>query len=229
MILVSTYYKSKNEERNKELEKCLYKNYENRYIEKIYLLNDKIYDLPFIDKKKKIIQYVINEDPTYKLKYNDAIQFINEHLNNKICILSNSDIYFNNTLSKINNKIINNNFFALLRYDEDYKGFKHIFSRFNEPRNDAQDCWIFRAPLDLPMNKLDFSLGTLGCDNMFATIVHESKINISNPSLDIIITHVHNSGIRTYDEIDRIYGKYTFLVPCKLGIIPKVVFYDYIL
>ena len=55
MILVTTYYKPKNKEREEEINRCLIKNYQNKYIEKIYLLNDKIYDIPITnDYKKKL-------------------------------------------------------------------------------------------------------------------------------------------------------------------------------
>ena len=132
MILVTTYYKSDNLERQKELDKCLIKNIQNKYIKKIYLLNNYLYDLSFINQeiqKNKIEQIIISNNTNYKLKYNDSIQFINENLYDEICILSNSDIYFDNSLSKINNKIINNSLLALLRYDEDINGNKQIFKR----------------------------------------------------------------------------------------------------
>ena len=124
MILVTTYYKPKNKEREEEINRCLIKNYQNKYIEKIYLLNDKIYDIPITnDYKKKFQQIIVSNDEKYKLTYYDAIKFINDNLDDRICILSNSDIYFDNSLQNINNKTIKNNFMALLRYDED-KDFK---------------------------------------------------------------------------------------------------------
>jgi hypothetical protein len=223
MILITTYYRLKNKERNEEIDKCLFYNYQNDYIEKIYLLNNEIYNIPFIkDKKKKIIQYLISEDKDYKLKFNDAIKFINEKLNDRICILSNSDIYFDKSLSKINNKTIYNNCFSLLRYDEDNKGNKIIFSRYGESRDDSQDSWIFRSPLNIDLNKLNFSFGTLGSDSIFCTLIKESNINLSNPCFDIISTHVHKSDVRTYKIDDRIHGTYTLVKPCHLGEISEI-------
>lgn len=227
MILITTYYKPNNKERVLEINKCLYKNYENKYIQKIYLLNDDIYDLPFEDKKDKIKQ-IIFIDKNCKLKYNDAISFINNELKNNICILSNSDIYFDNTLSKINNFNITNNCFALLRYDEQIDHYtKKIFTRHNIPRNDSQDCWIFRSPLNIDISKVNFAFGTMGCDSIFANIIYESGITISNPCFDIISTHVHNSNFRTYNENDYIHGKYALLTPCNLNTIPDVNIIDY--
>lgn len=227
MILVTTYYKPENSNRSLEIDKCLFKNYNNKYIHKIYLLNDFIYDLPFEDKKNKIKQIIVDFKSAKKLKYSESIRFINNELKDNIIILSNSDIYFDNSLSKINNFNITNNFFALLRYDEDIKGNKHIFKNYDIPRNDSQDCWIFRSPLNVDLNKLDFTFGTLGCDSIFANIVHESGIQVSNPCYDIITTHVHNSNIRTYNFNDIIHGKYALLTPCKLGTYPIINFINY--
>lgn len=225
MILITTYYKSKNEDRQKEIDRCLKNNFENSYIEKIYLLNNELYDLNF--KGNKIIQIIISKEKDYILKYKDAIQFINENLKNKICILSNSDIYFDETLSKINNNNIKDNFFALLRYDEQEDGSKKIFTRYDIPRDDSQDCWIFNSPLNIDLNKLNFSFRTLGCDSIFSTIVHQSNINVSNPSYDIIITHLHKTEFRTYNVDDRIHGKYCLIKPCHLNEKYEVSFMEY--
>jgi hypothetical protein len=227
MFLITTYYISSNEDRNNEIKKCLEKNIENKYIQKIYLLNDKIYDLSFIKNNSKIEQIIISLEKDYILNYKDAINFINNNLKNKICILSNSDIYFDNSLSKINLKNISNNLFALLRYDEDIDGNKKIFTRFNEPRDDSQDSWIFKSPLKIDYSKIDFSFRTLGCDSLFAKYVYDSGIKISNPCYDIISTHVHNTDFRTYNCDNRIHGNYCLLKPCHLNEYPEPKFMDY--
>jgi hypothetical protein len=228
MILITTFYETNNKARNNEIKKCLWKNYENKYIEKIYLLNNRIYDLTYInDFKKKIVQHIISNEENYKLKYNDSIDFINNNLKNKICILSNSDIYFDNSLSKINDEIIKDNFFSLLRYDEDINETKHIFKRNDLPRDDSQDCWIFKSPLNIDLNNINFSFGTLGCDSILCSQIYNSGIKISNPSFDIISTHIHSTEFRTYNVDNRIHGKYGLIKPCKLGEYPEVIFIDY--
>jgi hypothetical protein len=228
MILITTYYTTNNEERNNEINQCLKNNFENIYIEKIYLLNNKMYNIDFIDNSNnKIEQYIISLDEDYILKYSDSINFINKNVKNKICILSNSDIYFDNTLSKISNKVMNNNFFALLRYDETVNGKKEIFTRFNEPRNDSQDCWIFKSPLNIDLNKINFSFRTLGCDSLFAKYIFDTGINISNPCLDIVTIHLHKTEFRTYNCDNRIHGIYCLLNPCKLGEYPEPIFMNY--
>ena len=49
MILITTYYTSRNINRQSEIDICLKKNFENKYIKKIYLLNDEIFDLNHIN------------------------------------------------------------------------------------------------------------------------------------------------------------------------------------
>jgi hypothetical protein len=217
MILITTYYESQNTYRQKEIIYCLIKNFKNKYIKTIYLLNNNIYDLYFInDIFKKIKQIKISDNQKYILKYNDALQFINNNLKNEICILANSDIYFDYSLNKINYKNIYNHCFALLRYDEISIEDKKIYTLHNIPRNDSQDSWIFQSPLNIDLNQCNFSFGTLGCDSIFASIIYDSNIKISNPSYDIISTHVHKSDYRTYDETTRIHGKYCLLKPIFL-------------
>jgi len=231
IMLITTYYISSNENRNKEVQKCLIKNCDNKYIKKIYLLNDKIYNLSFLSKSylNKIEQVIITtkENSNYILHYKDAFEFINKNLKNKTCILSNSDIYFDDTLSKITSKLINNNVYALLRYDEDEYGNKNIFMRHNEPRDDTQDCWIFKSPLKIDLSKINFSFRTLGCDSILAKHIYDTGIQISNPSLDIVTTHVHKTDYRTYNCDDRIHGVYCLLKPCHLNEYPNPTFMDY--
>lgn len=228
MILITTYYITNNEERNIEINKCLKLNFENKHIERIILLNNQMYKFDFLpDYKKKIEQYIISTDENYILKYNDAVNFINKNLKNKICILSNSDIYFDNSLSKINNKNIHNKFFALLRYDETEDGSKKIFTRFDEPRDDSQDSWIFKSPLNIDLNKINFSFRTLGCDSLLAKHIYDTGLLISNPSLDIVATHVHKTEYRTYNCDNRIHGIYCCLKPCHLDEYHEPRFMDY--
>ena len=229
MILITTFYIPINQTREKEINKCLLKNAENPYIQKIYLLNDKIYELPLgPELSKKVEQIIINPDPNYKLRFDDAISFINSYEDclGNICILSNSDIYFEKSLGKIDNQTISNNVYALLRYDENSDSQPSLYSKNGTPRNDSQDCWIFKSPLKVDTKLLNFEFGTLGCDNVFANIIYNSGIYISNPCLEIKSIHVHCSNFRTYDNSTRLWGNYCKLEPCKLREMPPVFFTD---
>lgn len=226
MILITTFYIPNNDVREKEINECLQKNCDNHLIHKIFLLNDKIYQLPI--NNGKIQQIVISNSSNYKLRFDDAINFINnsKDCNGQICILSNSDIYFNETLSLIDYNNMTNNVFGLLRYDQNENGGINFYSKNGEPRTDSQDCWIFKSPLNIDTKMLNFEFGTLGCDNVFANIIYNSGIYISNPCYSIVSIHVHSSNYRTYLNETRLDGPYCNLVPCKLREMPAVFFTD---
>jgi len=228
MILISTYYIPNNNERMKEINLCLQKNVDNEFIKKIILLNNQIYNIDFInDPFKKINQIKISDSEEYKLKYSDAIKYININCNDEICILVNSDIYFNETLSKINRFNISNKMFSLLRYDLKNNNNIEIFKNWGIPRNDSQDSWIFVSPLNVDTNLIDFEFGTLGCDNIFANIIHNTGLIVTNPCLDIISTHVHKSEYRTYSEESRIHGKYMLIDVSNINENSKIHFMEY--
>lgn len=231
MILITTYYIPNNKERSNEIIFCLQKNLDNNLIKKIILLNDKIYDLNFInDKNNKICQVSLKDlynisETNFKLKFNDAIKYINENLKNEVCILANSDIFFNETLNHINRFNLTGKMFALLRYE--YSDMK-LFSEWNEPRRDSQDTWIFISPLKINYNLIDFSFGTPGCDNMFASIIErETILTVTNPCYTIETIHVHSSEFRTYTETNRLHGKYLYLSPSNINNNSKQEFKNY--
>lgn len=205
--LVTTYYICPNINRQKELNECLINNSKNKHIKKIYLLNEKIHELEFLENIDKIKQIVVDDDSKKRLKYKFAIDFINENLKGEKCILANSDIYYDNTLKLLSDYDMNNVFIALSRYD-DNKLFNYELS---------QDTWIFKSPLNINSKKLDFCFGILGCDNTFAYIAYKNKLKIINPSMTIKSHHLHNSKYRTYSTKDRIKGKYLAITPHKLN------------
>jgi hypothetical protein len=205
--LITTYYNSNNEIRQKEINNCLINNFNNQYIKQIYLLNDSIYDLNFInDCDNKIIQIVVDDNNKKRLGFDYAFSFINKNLIGEKCIVSNSDIYFDDTLELLKEYNFNKKCLALTRYDGDKLVFK----------SNSQDSWFFESPIDIDVNKFNFKFGHPGCDNRIAQIVHESGYTIINPCLTIKTHHLHQSGIRNWTAKDRIDGKYLYLNFCKL-------------
>jgi hypothetical protein len=201
--LITSYYTSVNTDRQKEIDESLLNNTKNENIKKIYLLNDKIYDLEFLDDKTKIEQNIVNETSKQRLRFDYAIEFINEKLTGEICILSNSDIYFDDTLKLLNNTNYDNIFIALSRYEHDKLYNKAL----------SQDSWIFMSPLKVNIKNLGFCFGILGCDNRIAYIAHEHKYKVINPSKTIKSHHLHDSKYRTYSIKDRVKGLYLSVSP----------------
>ena len=72
--LFTSYYKDKNEERQKEIDFCLDKNISNGFIDKIYILSETD-DAPFTSDKLKIIPH---KRPTFKDFFNVINEFTKE-------------------------------------------------------------------------------------------------------------------------------------------------------
>lgn len=120
----------------------------------------------------------------------------------KINIVANSDIYFDETIYLAEN-IKPSEVYCLSRYD---KGV--LFDR-----RDSQDVWIFRG---LPTFRPDFEMGKPGCDNRLAALFLENNYVVLNPSKTIKCHHLHESGVRTYTPLDRVCGPYHFIAPHEL-------------
>lgn len=195
IVLITQLYET-NLERYNEMIKALRNNINNKFIEKIYLLNEKKINLDSINSENKIKQIIIKKRLTYK----KAIDFsANTFDSNTIVILCNSDIWFDNTLKKITNYNLNDTVITLSRYnikeDNSYELFNVKYS---------QDSWIFKNPLKLQYN-YNFELGTPGCDNRIAWVLKNSKkngkfYNVLNPALTIKSYHEHKNNFRNYNR-----------------------------
>ena len=207
-ILITSYYKSGNEKRQNEIDECLFHNVNNKYISKIYLLNDQIYE-ELNEKYKennKIVQIVVDDENKKRLTYKCSISFINEHLKGERCIMANSDIYYDETLEHLVNYDLSDKFFALARYQKgvviEDKG--------------SQDTWIFTSPANVPLEDCNFHFGVPGCDHKILYIFEKSGYKISNPSRTIRSHHLHDSNFRTYRPRDRVRMPYAYAYPSFL-------------
>lgn len=207
--LVTCYYEPANGKRLEEIRRCLQKNVDNDMIGCVYLLNDRMYDMGFLeDVGGKVKQLVVDDDNRERLSFKYAFDFCNRELKEGLCIIANSDIYFDETLmfldevDFVNTKTL----IALSRYDNG--------RLFNNPF--SQDCWIFRAPIGFDTEELNFKFGILGCDNVIAEVFRKNGYYVANPSKVIRSHHMHQSNYRTYTNEDRIWGRYYLVAPTGL-------------
>ena len=199
IILVTQYYIPKNKEREKEINTCLIKNLENNIIDEIHLYIENDYDFNFLKDKNKIKFIKTNK----QLSYNTVFNYSNIYDENHIIILSNSDIYFNNTLKNIYDLNFNNIFYALNRYDID-KNNKLVLYDVNY----SQDVWIWKPPINIIINNNNMNdyfdkndgiiLGVGGCDNRILKVVKDSGYIIKNASDKIQSIHNHKNNYRTW-------------------------------
>ena len=198
--LIQQYYQPTKSQRAKEINQSLEKNIECTSIDKIILLNEKIYsDIP---TSSKIEQVNIG----HRLKYYDVLNYIKTSVpKDTFVVFSNSDIYMDSTLTQLYNIDLNMKFLALLRYDVQLEGEPILFG----PRADSQDTWIvWSSSIHFDVTEADFgfNFGVSGCDNALTVAMLKKKFVVSNPAYSIKTYHLHNSNIRTYittDVIDK--------------------------
>ena len=212
MNLLIEYFQSSNKQRDIEYKYCINENIKNSEIKKIWVF---ISDNSVLDIQSDKIQIIkINNRPTY----NFLIDWSNQNLKNEICIISNGDIFFNQTLSFLNDNL-NNTFIALTRWDLVNQDGKWFAQFYNHPWRGnittgqlSQDCWIYQSPIKTD-ERLNFTMGKPGCDNRIVQIYHELGYNVKNPSLQIQSFHVHNTNYRTYNHTDIVMGPYLLVEP----------------
>lgn len=175
-------YKSDNPERQKELDTCL-KN--NRSLN--------INGVPYFN----IIE--ISE----RLTFNEMFK-LTEQYPDRINIITNSDIYFNETILQTR-FLKDNECLALSRWD--VNGTTAVLF----DRKDSQDVWIFNGAVKC--NGGNYYLGIPGCDNKIAFELKQSGYVVNNPSKSIHALHLHNTNYRTYTPNDRLLEPFHFIKP----------------
>jgi len=206
--LMISLYNERVQARCQEYLQCLQINLENPSIARVHILYDtskdrktpllffeQIQQLQATSNKPIIISYT-NRRQTFR----DFFDLANNQYPEQNIIVSNADIYFDETLSLLENYDLTGELLALTRW-EIYPGkgaiWKHLCD-VNQPlRSDSQDSWIFKTPINIA--PADFQLGTIACDPYIAFAAEQSGLRVRNPCLTIKTHHVHNSLVRHYN------------------------------
>jgi hypothetical protein len=212
--LIMQFYVDKNEERQKEIKKCLFLNVNNKLIDKIYLFNEREYTKDELGiSSDKIIQIVTINRLTFK----EIFDFVEKYSINGYIVIANSDIFFDATLDNI--KICDfseKNVLALCRHEYKGRGPIRDCVLFDEGRPDSQDAWIFHSDINVPREKrniFNFPMGKAGCDNKLIYLFQILGYQCYNEAKLVKIYHYHNVQSRNYDVKDKVPSPYCCLFP----------------
>jgi hypothetical protein len=191
IYLISTFYSSNEPERNQENLVCLHKNLHNPFIHGIHLFLQGIEepDLELLsdDLRQKLILIKFNKRPLFK----DLFEYANT-LNPKfIKVISNSDIFFDDSVRNIYQCLEEKDLVALTRWDLQAGGKLTFYNNYK-----SQDCWFFKRTM--PDEIGNFPIGQHGCDNRLLYELKQKGISYFNPCLSIKAIHVHESNLRSY-------------------------------
>lgn len=207
--LITTYYKSSEPEREAENLACLKENIGNPLIQRIHLFLQGGDYPEIIDIDKKVNYINFNKRPFFS----DLFDFANILENDKIRVVSNSDIYFNESLEKASEALKKWDVLALTRWDRQENGNLEFYNNYK-----SQDAWIFRKKLEKGLG--EYHIGRHGCDNKLIYELKKKGYKLNNPSLSIIATHLHISNLRSYfldPSYERVDGPYDYLLPTYLN------------
>ncbi len=221
--LITLLYNETNEERISEYITCLERNQANDSIAEIHVL----YDTSKDGEENKLLQYLqttnvtmsyVTRRPSFSYCFNIA----NTLYPNSRVILSNADIYFNETLALLENYDLSDKLLALTRWNVQQDGEIQPFKRGEKNANDSQDVWIFKTPLR-KINCADIKFGTPHCDGKIAYQAQRNRLNVLNPCMTVQCCHLHLSNVRNYDTKTPTPFIHLSRIPwIKLGEEPKI-------
>jgi len=184
--LIVQYYRCSDAARQEEIDTCLRNNLQNPLIATVHLLTEVLFDFSNYPFHEKIVQSVIGE----RLTFERAFHYANEAdpVGARIWILSNADIYFDDTLSLVEWQNFDGVIYALTRHDVQADG--SISLVHPQYAHGSQDVWIFRNSLPLDRMFISFCLGIPGCDHRIAHEFIQAGYVVLNPSMKIIARHL---------------------------------------
>lgn len=199
--LLIDYYIPSMKERQKELDFCYIDNINNPNFDKVHIFHE---DVP-----PQINDRVILNKLTSRNTYFNYFKYAKNNIpKGDIIVLANSDIYFDDSISKTKQFDLDKYILALTRWSsngtEDGNRIENGNIVYYKNHYCSQDVWIWKNPLNL-FEQVDckFGMGVLGCDNKIAHSFSEMKYEVINPCLDIIAYHYHQTGdlSRTYKRV----------------------------
>lgn len=205
MNLILNPFIPKNEARKEELLSCLEENLNNKAISKIFLLQE--CENTYLTKEQEEHEKLVLFKNQGQKKFSELFSFAKSNCSG-LCIIANSDIYFNESLSKtfsINEIISSRTVLCQQRYNES-KGdlfFERTPDEFHKLSGSA-DAWIFNIDFinHDDFSGLNFFAGTSFCDQHLAN--HFAKKNINCFSVaDILCIHKHSSKIQNNGEVQE--------------------------
>ena len=206
IVLITEYFVHKNTLRFLEIKNSINKNVENKYIDKIYLMNENKNN-KYDTNTNKIINLPSNKRGTFE----DTFKIANTLPTGTIVIISNNDISFDDTLKKIYDVDLDNTVICLGRRSANNDNKLEFWTE----KGLSHDSWIFKTPIRIP-DGTDFYFGTTACDRHIAYLLDSVGYELINIPWDIKAYHNHSSEERKWvSKPDVFKGKFKIVPVMK--------------
>lgn len=204
-VMITSLYNEKEEARIAEYVECMEKNLAHPGIGSIYVL----YDTSKDDHEKSILLDYLRAQPitihyiSGRPTYHQCFELANVLHPDQRIIISNADIYYNETLDLLDTYDLTDRFLALTRWNVQADGSLKIYMWPNNVQAiGSQDAWIFKTPIKAFEDKT-IPIGVPHCDARIAYQARHSGLKVLNPCLSLQCCHVHLSGIRHWIALPR--------------------------
>jgi len=201
--IISTFYISKYKSeldylRSKEIESCFVNNLSSVFIEKIHIFVDDDESLNKLNELSNNSEKVVIIEVGKKPKYSDFFNYILNNLQNKICMITNADIFLyecdNILIESINtNKIA----YALTRYE--YNMSCPLIDNYQG----SHDCYIFNSKFidEKFINEhTNFYQNLPGIETHIIKNFCDFNFKVYNPCRQIKIIHLHKTQLRNHGQ-----------------------------
>lgn len=197
--IISTFYVSKygsnlDNERTDELCNALLHNINSEYVEKIHLFlddEDAVEKLRSITNSEKIEIISVGKKP----KYCDFFEYIIHHVQNKICMIINADIYLAECDQELIQRLLDTKIgYTLTRYEWDMSHY--LIDNYCG----SHDCYIFNSKF-LTENIVHsphtlYNQNIPGIESQIISALLDEGLTMYNPCKQIKIVHLHKSELR---------------------------------
>jgi|UniRef100_A0A6C0DYT7 hypothetical protein len=193
--IVSTFYISNCEERNKELGQCVINNLESALVEKVHIFVDNDESLKKLNAISNDSDKVVIISIGFKPKYIDFFNYILDHLNDHTCMITNADIYIRSMDLSVLQELENNKMvYALSRYE--YNMTCPQIQRYGG----SHDCYIFHSKFlskHIINEHTDYYQHYSGIESHIISAFYNCGFKVLNPCFQLEIIHLHQSNVRS--------------------------------
>lgn len=190
-VLITSLYGEANPERRAEFMECMLKNLDNPRITQIHVLFD-------TSRNEDTLLNFLNQLPikidfcTGRPTFATIFDIINQQYDQKNIIIANADIYFDDSLNRLDAIDLQNIFIVLARWNV---ALNRITVYPTRNPHWTHDVWIFKSPVK-PIDNTGIQLGTQHCDGYIAFKAFAAGYQVFNPCHSVKCYHLHISGIR---------------------------------
>lgn len=149
--------------------------------------------------------------------FGDFLDLAEKSAGGEVCVLANTDILFDRTISVAEDFCGERRVVALTRWESGSSPRMLGHTAGERFFSGSQDVWVFtsgKLPVTEPIRRI--SMGTCGCENAFLGELVKAGCGVLNPAIDIRTRHVHSvspsehggsvGGYYAYPELTTVNG-----------------------